>query len=98
MSKSERLIRRLLLAWLLLLGSIWLTQVVPFPGSTRLSYWLVLAVAVSCPLVAGLLLWLMGLHLREVLHRVRVLRRAAKWKRKPPCDAWFEEDWTGKPR
>ena len=98
MSKSERIIRRLLLAWLLLLGGVLLTQAFPFPGSTRLGYWLLVAVALGSPVVAGLILWLMGLRLREAFHRLRVLRRAAKWKRKERSDAWALEDWTGQPR
>lgn len=98
MSKSERISRRLLLAWLLLLGGVLLTQAFPFPGSTRLSYWLIVPVGLGSPVVAGLILWLMGLRLREAFHRLRVLRRAAKWKRKEPANAWIMDDWTGKPR
>lgn len=86
--KSERVIRRLLIIWLLLLGGVLLTQVHPFPGSTRLGYWLLVAVALGSPAVALLLLWLMGLRLREVLHRLRALRRAARWKREKPAASW----------
>jgi len=96
-SKSEQLIHRLLLAWLLLLGALLLTQVLPFPGSARLGYWLIVAVALGSPVVALLLLWWVGLGLRDAYHRLRVLRRAAKWSRPAPSDAWLEE-WPSGPR
>lgn len=89
-SKSEQLIHRLLLAWLLL-GALLLTQVLPFPGSARLGYWLIVAVALGSPVVALLLLWWVGLGLRDAYHRLRVMRRAAKWSRPAPSDAWLEE-------
>ncbi len=84
-TKSERIIRRLLVTWLLLLGGVLLIQAYPFAGSTRLGYGLLVVVALGSPAVALLLLWLMGLRLREALYRWRVLRRAAKWKRKVPA-------------
>ncbi len=87
-AKSERIIRRLLLAWLLLLAGVLLTQVRPFLGGARLGYWLLVVVALGSPVVALLLLWLMGLRLREAFYRLRVLRRAAKWKRKLPLGSW----------
>lgn len=90
--KSERLIRRLLLAWLLLLGGTLLTQVFPFPGSARLGYGLVVAVALGSPVVGLLLLWWVGLGLRDAYYRLRMLRRAAKWRRQAPSDAWLEEE------
>jgi len=80
--------RRLLLAWLLLLAGVLLTQVRPFSGSVRLGYWLLVVVALGSPVVALLLLWLTGLRLREAFYRLRVLRRAAKWKRKLPLGSW----------
>jgi hypothetical protein len=92
MKKSERIVRRLLAAWLLLLGGVLLTQWRPFPGSTRLGYWLLVAVSLGSPMVALLLLWLLGARLRELCYRVRVLRRAAKWKRKEPPATWFEPE------
>ncbi len=81
-TRSERVIYSLLIAWLLLLGGVLLTQVHPFSGSARLGYWLLVVVALGSPVVALLLLWLMGLRLWEAFSRLRVLRRAAKWKRK----------------
>lgn len=90
-TKSEWVIRRLLSSWLLLLGGVLLTQAYPFAGSARLGYWLVVVVALGSPIVALLLLWLMGLRLREARYRVRVLRRAAKWKRKVPGGAGLPE-------
>jgi hypothetical protein len=87
-AKSERIIRRLLLVWLLLLAGVLLTQVYPFSGSARLGYWLLVVVALGSPVVALLLLWLIGLRLREAFYRVRVLRRAARWKRKAPLGFW----------
>lgn len=93
-SKSERLIYRLLLSWLLLLGALLLTQVFPFPGSARLGYGLLVAVALGSPVVALLLLWWVGLGLRDAYHRLRVLRRAAKWRRQSPSDDWLAQEWT----
>ncbi len=87
-TKSERVIRRILLVWLLLLAGVLLTQVRPFLGSAWLGYWLLVVVALGSPVVALLLLLLMGLRLREAFYRLRVLRRAAKWKRKVPCGSW----------
>lgn len=75
----ELIIRRLLLAWLLLLAGVLLAQ---HFAQVRLAYWLLWVVAATSPLVAGLLLWLMGLRLREAFYRWCFLRRAAKWKRK----------------
>ncbi len=97
-AKSEPIIRRLLLAWLLPLGGVLLTQALPFPGSTRLGYWLMVVVALGSPVVILLLLWVVGLGLRNAFYRLRVLRRAARWKRKVPPADWFEEGWTGPPR
>ena len=76
----ERIIRKLLLAWLVLLGTLLLAQVVPLPGGAGLSYGLIWVVALTSPVAALLILWLMGFRLREALHRLRVLRRAARWK------------------
>ena len=96
--KSERLIRRLLLAWLLLLGGTLLTQAFPFPGSAQLGYGLVVAVALGSPVVGLLLLWWVVLGLYDAYYRLRVLRRAAKWSRQVPSDAWMDEEWTRSPR
>ncbi|NML67132.1 hypothetical protein HHL22_18155 [Hymenobacter sp. RP-2-7] len=97
-SKSERVIHRLLLAWVLLLGGLLLLQAYPFPGSAQLSYWLVVAVALGSPVVAGLLLWLAGLGLRSAYHQLRVLRRAAQWTRQEPSDEWLNEEGNRKLR
>lgn len=97
-AKSEPLIRRLLLAWLLPLGGVLLTQALPFPGSARLGYWLMVVVALGSPVVILLLLWVVALGLLNAFYRLRVLRRAARWKRPAPPTAWFEEGWTGPPR
>ncbi|MBO2010871.1 hypothetical protein [Hymenobacter negativus] len=69
--------RRFLVLWLALLAALLLSQyAVP-----NLSYGLLLAMAVGCPVVAGLLLWWVGLGLRQAWHRARALRQAARWKR-----------------
>ncbi len=91
-SKSERLIRRLLLAWLLLLGALLLTQAFPFPGSARLGYGMLVAVALGSPVAALLLLWWVAIGLRDAYHRLRVLRRAAKWYCQAPSDDWLNEE------
>ena len=98
-TKSERVIRRLLSTWLLLLAGVLLTQVRSFSGSPRLGYWLLVVVALGSPIVALLLLWLMGLRLRETFYRLRVLRRAAKWKRKAPASSGplKQPDWDDPP-
>ena len=75
-----------------------LTQAFPFPGSARLGYWLLVAVALGIPVVGLLLLWWVGLGLRDAYYRLRVLRRAAKWKRKEPSDDWMEQEWIRRPR
>lgn len=71
----QRTIRRLLLIWLVLLGCLLLSQRIA-PG---LSYGLLVAVTCGSPVVAGLLLWLVVLRLRDAVRRIRVLSRAAKW-------------------
>ena len=91
----ERIIRKLLLTWVLLLGTCLLTQVLPFPGSTRLGYWLLLVITLTSPVVVWLLFLHVGLGLRAALYRLRVLRRAAKWKHKEPRTRWPEEEWDG---
>jgi hypothetical protein len=93
----ERIIRKCLLAWLLLLGAQLLTQVLPLPGGAQLGYGLVWMVILTSPLVALLIVWLLGLMIRETLHRLRVLRRATKWKRNLPLLYWNGEDWVEKP-
>ena len=97
-AKSEPLVRRLMLAWLLPLGGVLLTQALPFPGSARLGYWFMVVVALGIPVVILLLLWVVGLGLANTCYRLRVLRRAAKWQRPAPPTDWFEEGWTGPPR
>jgi hypothetical protein len=84
----ERMIRKLLLVWLVLLGVLLLAQVVPLPGGAGLSYGLIWVVALTSPVAALLILWLMGFRLREVLYRLRVLRRAARWKWRKPPTVW----------
>ena len=76
----EQTIRRLLLVWLLLLGGVLLAQYLGWP---RLAYWLLWPVALACPVVAGLLLWLAGLRLRRAWRRLQLVRRATRWRRKP---------------
>jgi len=91
----ERMMHRLLLAWALLWGAGILTQVLPFPGSARLGYWLFGVVALTSPVVLVLLFLHVALGLRAVLYRLRVLRRAVKWQRKAPRTRWPEEEWDG---
>lgn len=88
----ERIIRKLLLTWLLLLGALLLMQVLP--GGAQLGLGLVWVVALTSPIVALLILWLLGIRLRETLHRVRVLWRARHWRRKRPADdSWLDTTW-----
>lgn len=85
----ERLIHRLLLVWLVLLGSLLLSQRLA-PG---LSHGLLVAVACGSPLVVLLLLWRVALGLRDAVRRLLVLRRAAKWRwKKPDPGQWLELD------
>jgi hypothetical protein len=87
----ERIIRKLLVAWLLLLGALLLTQVPPLPGGARLGYGLVWVVMLTSPVVALLILWLLGLKMCETLHRLRVLWRARHWRRKRAAnDRWMD--------
>jgi len=72
-AKSKRLLHRLLLGWLGLLGGVLLTQALPFPGSTHIGVWLMVATVLGLPLLMLLTLWLMSLELREAFRRVRVL-------------------------
>lgn len=88
----ERIIRRLLIAWLLLLGSV---LVAHHCGYARLAYWLVWPVALGTPVVAVLLLWLEALRLPEIWHRIRVLWRARHWRR--PARSWNLDEWSGYP-
>ena len=86
----ERLIRKLLLAWLLLLGTLLLTQVLPLPGAARLGYGLVWVVTLTSPVVAVLIFGLLAIRLRETLHQIRVLWRARHWRRKHVAnDQWL---------
>jgi CBS-domain-containing membrane protein len=91
----ERMMHRLLLAWALLWGACILTQVLPFPVSARLGYWFFLVVVLTSPVVLVLVFLHVVLGLREAFYRLRVLRRAVKWKRKEPRTRWPEEEWDG---
>jgi hypothetical protein len=71
------LIRRLLLAWFALLAALLLSQRL----APSWSYGLLMAVALGCPVVAGLLLRWAGQGLHQAWRRAQVLRRAARWKR-----------------
>jgi hypothetical protein len=87
----ERIIRRLLIGWLLLLGGVLLAY---HSGYSTLAYRLFWAVAIGSPIVALLLLTHVGLGLREVWHRARVLRRARHWRRQQAADnRWMESQW-----
>ena len=87
----ERIIRRLLIGWLLLLGGVLLAY---HGGYSILAYRLFWAVAIGSPIVALLLLVHAGLGLREAWHRVWVLRRARHWRRQRPADnRWMETQW-----
>ena len=77
---------------MLLLGASLLTQVFPFPGMVRLGYWFLLVAALTSPVVIVLLL--VVLELREAFYRLRVRRRAVKWKRKEPRASWTGEGWA----
>ena len=91
--RMERIIHRLLLAWVLLLGAVIGTQVLPFSGSAQLGYGLFLVVAFTSPIVVVLLPLHVVRGLRAAFYRVRVLRRAAKWTRKEPPTSWPGEEW-----
>jgi uncharacterized integral membrane protein len=91
--RMERIIHRLLLAWVLLLGAVIGTQVLPFSGSARLGYGLFWVVALTSPIVVVLLSLHVARGLRAAFYRVRVLRRAAKWTRKEPPTPWSGEEW-----
>ncbi|WP_161599490.1 hypothetical protein [Hymenobacter nivis] len=87
----ERLIRRLLMVWLLLLGGVLLAYHL---GYSSLAYPLMWAVAIGSPIVVLLLLAHTVLGLREVWHRVQALRRARHWRRKPKADnRWMDTQW-----
>ncbi|MBF9219696.1 hypothetical protein [Hymenobacter ruricola] len=88
--QMERLLHRLLLAWLALLAALLLS----LRFAPALSYGLLLAVAIGCPVVVGLLLGLVALGLRGAWRRARVLRRAAKWRREQPDN----REWLGRDR
>ena len=85
--RMERIIRRLLLGWLGLLAGVVLAYQY---GYERLAYWLLWPVALGSPVVVVLLWWFLGLRLRGVWRRVRVLRRARHWRRKlAPDNRWL---------
>ena len=88
-----RIICKLLITWLLLLGALLLTQLLPLPGGVRLGDGLGWAVALTSPVVVLLLLIVVRLRLRQVFCRLRVLRRAARWQRKEPPTPWPGEGW-----
>jgi hypothetical protein len=88
-----QIIRKLLIAWLLLLGALLLTQALPLPAGARLGYGLMWVVALTSPVAAGLLLWLAAVRLRMALYRLRVLRRAARWKGQAPPTPCIREEW-----
>jgi hypothetical protein len=50
-------------------------------------------VALTSPVAAGLLLWLAAVRLRMALYRLRVLRRAARWKGQAPPTPCIREEW-----
>jgi fatty acid desaturase len=77
----ERTIRYLLLAWLLLVGGVLLSQSL---GHSRLAYGLLVTVAWGSPAVVALL-WVVWQGLRGSFRRLQVLRRAAKWKWPDRC-------------
>ncbi|WP_022822867.1 hypothetical protein [Hymenobacter norwichensis] len=83
----ERIIRLLLIGWLLLLGGVLLAY---HYGYSLLAYRLLWAVAIGSPAVVLALLVRVGLGLRDAWHRVRVLRRARRWRRRQqPNDQWM---------
>lgn len=87
----ERIIRRLLLIWLLLLAGVLVAQ---HFGYVLLAYWLLWAVAIGSPVVVALLLALVALGLRDAWRRLRVLHRARHWRRKEATqrpDGWWME-------
>jgi len=87
----ERLIHRLLIGWLLLLGGVLLAY---HCGYSALAYRLFWAVAIGSPIVALLLLAHAVLRLREAWHQMRVLRRARHWRRQRGADnRWMETQW-----
>jgi hypothetical protein len=88
----ERITHRLLLAWVLLWGASIFTQVLPFPGSARLGYWFFVVVVLTSPVIIVLQFLSVVLGLCEALHRLCVLRRAVKWKRKEPRAPWPGEE------
>jgi hypothetical protein len=84
----ERLIRRLLIVWLLLLGGVLLAY---HYGYSPLAYRLLWAVAIGSPVVGLLLLARVVLGLRNAWHRARVLRRARRWRHKQEADdRWMD--------
>ena len=87
----EQTIRRLLLVWLGLLTGVVLAYRY---GYDRLAYWLLWMVALGSPVVALMIGWLLVLQLRDLWHRVRMLRRARHWQRKRATDdSWMVTPW-----
>lgn len=82
---------KLLIVWLL--AALLLTSALPFSGMAGLGRGLLLAVAITSPLVVWLLLSFVVRGLREAFCRWRVLRRARKWKRKEPLTPWTGQEW-----
>jgi hypothetical protein len=92
----ERTIRRVCIAWLGAIGGAVLTQQVCFPGSRYLGYGFLVAAVGGIPVVMAGNLWLAGVELRDAWWRMRVLRRATKWKwpqRREHANDWLKEWW-----
>ena len=82
----ERIIRRLLIGWLLWLSGVLLAY---HYGYSLLAYRLLWAVAIGSPVVGVLLLARVVLGLCDAWRRVRVLRRARHWRHKQEADNWW---------
>jgi hypothetical protein len=83
----ERIIRLLLIGWLLLLSGVLVAYHYGYP---LLAYRLLWAVAIGSPAVVLALLVRVGLGLRDAWHRVQVLRRARRWRNpQEPDDRWM---------
>jgi len=86
----ERLIYRIRLLWVLLLGGALLTQYV---GWSKLAYWFFVPVVVGLPLMLLAMLRELVLQARHIWWRIQRLRRARKWKRERPSDARWINTW-----
>jgi fumarate reductase subunit D len=92
----ECLIRKSLLAWVLLLGALLLTQVLPLPRAVEVGYALVWVVMFTSPLAGVLILGLVVMRLREARHRLRVLRRARHWHRRQEASGQWMDTGPGR--